>query len=66
MGHSPCHRAAYGDVLEVWADVFIDSAGRVRRVLLPAHSDMIRPYGDSQVIPQLVSVDFFDFGKGGA
>ncbi len=50
---------------EVWADVFVDSAGRVRRLLLPVHPESERPYGDDKNIPQLVSVDFFDFGKGG-
>jgi hypothetical protein len=47
---------------ELWADVFVDSHGRVRRVLLPVHTDMIRPYGADQTIPQLVSVDYSDFG----
>lgn len=47
---------------ELWADVFVDSQGRVRRVLLPVRTSMIRPYGDDDRIPQLVSVDYFDFG----
>lgn len=51
-----------GDDKKLWADVFVDGAGRVRRVLLPLHTDMIRPYGSDQRIPQLVSVDYSDFG----
>lgn len=47
---------------ELWADVFVDSRGRVRRVLLPVHTSMIRPYGADDRIPQLVSVDYSDFG----
>ncbi len=46
----------------LWADVFVDTHGRVRRVLLPVHTSMIRPYGDDDRIPQLVSVDYSDFG----
>jgi hypothetical protein len=46
----------------VWADVFIDSAGRVRRVLLPVRAASDRPYGDDKNIPQLVSGDYSDFG----
>lgn len=47
----------------LWVDVFVDSAGLVRRILLPVRTASERPYGDSKLIPQLVSVDFFDFGK---
>jgi hypothetical protein len=47
---------------KVWADVFIDKAGRVRRVLLPVHTQTTRPYGQSQIIPAEVSVDYSDFG----
>ena len=46
----------------LWADVFVDRQGRVRRVLLPVHTAMVRPYGEDQHIPQLVSVDYSDFG----
>ena len=49
---------------KVWADVFIDSAGRIRRILLPVHAESDRPYGASQIIPPMVSVDFSDFGSG--
>jgi hypothetical protein len=53
-----------GDDNQLWADVFVDRRGRVRRVLLPVHTAMIRPYGQDQRIPQLVSVDYSDFGGG--
>jgi hypothetical protein len=52
-----------GDDEEVWADVFVDRNGRVRRVLLPVHTESNRPYGDDQSIPQMVSVDYSDFGS---
>ncbi len=48
---------------KLWADVFVDGLGRVRRVLLPVRTDMIRPYGDDKRIAQLVSVDYSDFGE---
>jgi hypothetical protein len=51
-----------GDDGLLWADVFIDSAGRVRRMLLPVQTASERPYGDDKHIPRLVSVDFSDFG----
>ena len=47
---------------KLWADVFIDKAGRLRRILIPVHTDMDRPYGQSQIIPPMVSVDYSDFG----
>ncbi|MEY2425071.1 MAG: hypothetical protein QOI61_643 [Actinomycetota bacterium] len=47
---------------KLWADVFVDGKGRVRRVLLPVQTDMIRPYGDDKRIAQLVSVDY-SFGE---
>ena len=47
---------------QLWADVFVDSHGLVRRVLLPVHTDTIRPYGQDLTEPQLVSVDYSDFG----
>jgi hypothetical protein len=52
-----------GNDKELWADVFVDSAGRVRRIVLPVHTSMVRPYGDDKRIPQLVSVDYSDFGR---
>jgi hypothetical protein len=48
---------------QLWADVFIDKAGRIRRVLLPVHTETTRPYGQSQIIPAEVSVDYSDFGS---
>lgn len=50
------------DNVDLWADVFVDSAGRVRRILLPVKTALARPYGDSKKIPQMVSVDFSNFG----
>ena len=48
---------------ELWADVFVDKAGRIRRILLPVHTASNRPYGDDQSIPQMVSVDYSNFGS---
>jgi len=48
---------------ELWADVFVDAKGRVRRVLLPVRTSMIRPYGGDDHIPRLVSVDYSNFGS---
>jgi hypothetical protein len=48
---------------QIWADVFVDGAGRVRRILIPVHTESDRPYGASQIIPQMVSVDYSDFGS---
>jgi hypothetical protein len=48
---------------QLWADVFIDKAGRIRRVLLPVQTQTTRPYGQSQIIPPEVSVDYSDFGS---
>lgn len=53
-----------GDDNLLWADVFVDGAGRVRRILLPVHTDAERPYGEDKNIPRLVSVDYSDFGDG--
>lgn len=52
-----------GDDKELWADVFVDARGRVRRVLLPVRTAMERPYGDDKRIAQLVSVDYSNFGE---
>jgi hypothetical protein len=52
-----------GEDDELWADVFVDRTGRVRRVLLPVHTESNRPYGDDKSIPQMVSVDYSDFGS---
>jgi hypothetical protein len=47
----------------IWGDVFVDRFGRVRRVLLPVRTESDRPYGQSQIIPPMVSVDYSDFGS---
>jgi hypothetical protein len=52
-----------GKDAQLWADVFVDGKGRVRRVLLPVHTEMDRPYGADKHIPQLVSVDYSNFGS---
>jgi hypothetical protein len=44
-----------------YADVFVDGAGRVRRVLLPIDLTEPRPMGDSKRIATMLSVDFHDF-----
>lgn len=51
-----------GDDGTVWADMFVDSAGRIRRALVPVDLRSDRPHGDSKRIPEMVSVDFFEFG----
>ncbi len=51
-----------GSDKRIWGDVFVDSQGRVRRILLPVATDSDRPHGDSKRIPPLVSIDFSDFG----
>lgn len=45
-----------------YADVFIDTQGRIRRVLLPADLTDPRPYGDSKVTNEEMTVDFYQFG----
>lgn len=47
---------------KLWADVFVDKQLRIRRVLIPFNTAMARPYGQSQVEPQEVSIDYSDFG----
>jgi hypothetical protein len=44
-----------------YADVFIDTQGRIRRVLLPVDLTVPRQYGDSKITNQEMTVDFFDF-----
>ncbi|HVT76482.1 MAG TPA: hypothetical protein VHD87_05590 [Acidimicrobiales bacterium] len=48
---------------KLWADVFIDKSGRVRRILIPVHTASNRPYGEDQTEPQEVSVDYSNFGS---
>jgi hypothetical protein len=47
---------------EFYADVFIDTQGRIRRILLPADLDVPRQYGKSQITNEEITVDFFEFG----
>jgi hypothetical protein len=44
-----------------YADVFIDTQGRIRRVLLPVDLTVPRQYGDSKITNEEMTVDFFDF-----
>jgi hypothetical protein len=46
-----------------YADVFIDTAGRIRRVLLPADLSVPRQYGKSKVTNEEMTVDFYAFGN---
>lgn len=41
-----------------YADVFIDSAGRIRRVTLPVDLDARRPSDTNEILAKLVTVDF--------
>lgn len=47
----------------VWAVVFVDSDGRIRRTLVPVKLESERPAGHSKRIPEFVSVDFYEFGE---
>lgn len=44
-----------------FADVFIDGAGRIRRVLLPIDLTEPRPMGRDKRVPDMLTVDFHDF-----
>jgi hypothetical protein len=44
-----------------FADVFVDGAGRIRRVLLPIDLAVPRPMGDEKRVPDMLTVDFHDF-----
>lgn len=44
-----------------YADVFIDTQGRIRRVLLPVDLTVPRQYGDSKITNEEMTVDFFAF-----
>lgn len=44
-----------------YADVWIDGAGRLRRVQLPVEKTTERPPDRPKKLPRLVTVDFFDF-----
>lgn len=47
---------------ELWADVFVDAQGRIRRALVPVDLASDRPFGRDKSIPAFVSVDFYEFG----
>ena len=51
--------AASGPTL--YADMWVDSDGRVRRVQIPLDPSTARPMGDSKRIPSYLTVDLFDF-----
>lgn len=44
-----------------YADVFVDSQGRIRRVQLPVDLTTPRQYGDSKITNEEMTVDFYDF-----
>ena len=44
-----------------YADVFVDSQGRIRRVLLPVDLTTPRQYGESKITNEEMTVDFYDF-----
>jgi hypothetical protein len=46
---------------QFYADVFIDTQGRIRRILLPADLDVPRQYGKSEITNEEMTVDFFEF-----
>jgi hypothetical protein len=46
-----------------YADVFIDTQGRIRRVLLPVDLTVPRQYGDSKITNEEMTVDFYGFAQ---
>lgn len=48
-----------------YADVFIDTQGRIRRVLLPVDLAVPRQYGDSKITNEEMTVDFLNFKQAG-
>jgi hypothetical protein len=48
---------------QFYANVFIDTQGRIRRVLLPVDLTVPRQYGDSQITNQEMTVDFYSFTR---
>ena len=46
---------------QFYANVFIDTQGRIRRVLLPVDLSVPRQYGDSKITNEEMTVDFFSF-----
>jgi hypothetical protein len=48
---------------QFYADVYIDTQGRIRRVLLPADLSVPRQYGKSQITNEEMTVDFYGFAR---
>jgi hypothetical protein len=46
-----------------YADVFIDSQGRIRRVTLPIDLNERRPSDRHEILAKLITIDFYDFGR---
>lgn len=44
-----------------YADVYVDSQSRIRRVLLPVDLTTPRQYGESKITNEEMTVDFYDF-----
>lgn len=67
----PDRRAAMADFARLvgspafYVDVWIDDDGRLRRVQVPRERTTHRPDARSKVIPQYLTVDFFDFAPAG-
>ena len=58
------HRDRLAELLpreRFYADVFIDTQGRIRRVQLPVDLTTPRQYGDSKITNEEMTVDFYDF-----
>lgn len=45
-----------------YADVFVDSLGRIRRVTVPIDPDEKRPSDTHKILAKVVTIDFYDFG----
>lgn len=46
-----------------YADIWVDDDGRLRRVQVPLEKTTHRPEARSRAMPQLVTVDYFDFAE---
>ncbi|MDQ3574233.1 MAG: hypothetical protein M3378_02530 [Actinomycetota bacterium] len=46
-----------------YADVWLDGEGRIRRVQVPVEKTPTRPRSRQRSKPELITVDFYDFGK---
>jgi hypothetical protein len=49
-----------------YADAWIDGQGRVRQVLVPANINETRPRRRSTRVPQVITVQFFDYAQEGS